>query len=188
MSRRWKIFAIVAVATAFLDQITKYAARAALPTDERGLGIAVPVIENFFDWRLSYNTGSAFGLFGSVGGARVLLTIVGVIAIGAILWMVRQARDDQRRLTWALGCVAGGAVGNIIDRILFGKVTDFVVWKYYDKEWPTFNVADVALVVGVGLLFLDMGKEGKAKTAADAADGVSDSSDKRAKPRRKRKR
>ncbi len=159
MNRKWKVFALVTALTMVLDQLTKWWARAALPSG----GKAVTVIENFFDWRLSYNTGSAFGLFGSVNGARIFLTIVGVVAIGAILWMVRQARDDQKRLVWALGCVAGGAIGNIIDRVLYGRVTDFVVWKYYEKEWPTFNVADVALVVGVGLLFLDMGKDGKGK-------------------------
>jgi signal peptidase II len=168
MNRRWKVFAAVSVLTMVADQITKYWARAVLPVDERGYGIAVPVIENFFDWRLSHNTGSAFGLFGGVTGARILLTLVGIVAVGAILWMVKKAEDNQRRLIWALGLVAGGAVGNIVDRVLFGKVTDFVVWKYYAKEWPTFNVADVALVVGVGLLFLDLGRDMTA-TAADCA-------------------
>lgn len=175
MTRRWKIFAAVGVATFVFDQITKYWARAALPVNDQGYGLPVVVIENFFEWRLSYNTGSAFGLFGSIGGARVFLTIVGIIAVGAILWMVKQARDDQTRLNWALGLVAGGAIGNIYDRVLFGKVTDFVVWKYYDKEWPTFNVADVALVIGVGLLFLDFGKEDKkAKDGDDSAEATAD--------------
>jgi signal peptidase II len=92
--------------------------------------------------------------------------VVGLVAIGAIFWMLHKARDNQTRLHWALGLVAGGAIGNIIDRILFGKVTDFVVWKYYQHEWPTFNVADAALCVGVGLLFLDINREAKAEAAA----------------------
>ena len=186
MNRRWKVFAAVSVLTMVADQITKYWARATLPVDERGYGIAVPVIENFFDWRLSHNTGSAFGLFGGVTGARILLTLVGIVAVGAIVWMVKKAEDHQRRLIWALGLVAGGAVGNIIDRVLFGKVTDFVVWKYYTKEWPTFNVADVALVVGVGLLFLDMGGDKKRKPteAIDAAEATAQTT---AKPKKGRK-
>lgn len=187
MTRRWKIFAAVGIGTFVFDQVTKYWARAALGVDDRGFGIPVEVIKNFFDWRLSFNTGSAFGLFGSVGGARIFLTIVGIIAVGAIVWMVRQARDDQTRLNWALGLVAGGAIGNIYDRVLFGKVTDFVVWKYYDKEWPTFNVADVALVIGVGLLFLDFGKDGKNKADEEQAGEKPAQKARTSKPARKSK-
>jgi len=191
MTRRWTIFTAVGIATIAFDQITKYWARAVLPVDDRGYGIAVPVIQNFFDWRLSYNKGSAFGLFDSIGGARVFLTIVGIIAVGAIVWMVKQARDDQTRLNWALGLVAGGAIGNIYDRVMFGEVTDFVVWKYYDTQWPTFNIADVALVVGVGLLFLDFGKEAVDKKSTGSGQPAEAVDEKKTRSRagaRKRKR
>lgn len=173
MPRRYLIFSIVAVLTAIADQVTKIWARATLPTTEQGYGIPVSVIENFWDWRLSHNPGSAFGLFGGTSGARVFLSIIGVIAVIAIVWMLVKAREDQKRLIVALGLVAGGAVGNLIDRIAFGVVTDFVVWRYHDTEWPTFNIADVALVVGVGLLFIDIGKEAKeeAKQAKEAKGG-----------------
>jgi len=157
--RRWKWFAVFGVFIFIADQLSKYWARNELPTDPRGFGLPVPIIENFWDWRLSYNTGSAFGLFSSVDGARIFLTVVGFVALGAILWMVHKATDDQRRLSAALGMVAGGAIGNVVDRLMFGKVTDFVVWKWYTHEWPTFNVADAALCVGVGLLFLDLGRQ-----------------------------
>jgi len=171
MSRRWKLFLIVAPVTILLDQLTKLWARHSLPTTPEGYGIPRTVINNFWDWRLSHNPGSAFGLFGGTGGARIFLTIVGIIAVVAISLMLRKASDKQRRLTIALGLVAGGAIGNLIDRIVFGVVTDFVVWKYYNHEWPTFNVADVALVVGVGLLFLDIGREPKESEGADSGDG-----------------
>ena len=171
VSRRWKWFTAFGVLTLVADQLTKYWARTALPSDSRGYGIPVPIIDNFWDWRLSYNTGSAFGLFSSVEGARIFLTVVGVIALGAILWMVRKATDGQRRLVAALGLVGGGAIGNVIDRIAFGKVTDFVVWKWYEHEWPTFNIADAALCVGVGLLFLDLGGQQRdEKRAAQARE------------------
>ncbi|HEU5058059.1 MAG TPA: signal peptidase II [Kofleriaceae bacterium] len=168
--RRWKWFTVFAVVTLVADQITKLWARHGLPVDSRGYGKPVSVIENFFDWRLSYNTGSAFGLFSSVTGARIFLTIVGMIALGAIVWMVHKGRDDQRRLMVGLGLVGGGAIGNVIDRVAFGKVTDFVVWKWYSHEWPTFNVADAALCVGVGLLFLDLGKQAKEEKAKQSAE------------------
>jgi signal peptidase II len=169
MQRRWKIFLFIGFLTLVADQITKVWARtlpAQLAPNGQRYGVAQPVIENFFDWRLSFNKGSAFSLFGEMSGARVFLTVVGVAAVLIILYMLHRARNDQTRLIYALGLVAGGAIGNLIDRIAFGQVTDFVVWKYYDKEWPTFNVADVALVIGVGLLFLDMIKETRAEAQA----------------------
>lgn len=170
MPRRWKIFLLIGFVTLVADQVTKVWARDALPTvvasNGQRYGVAEPVIENFFDWRLSFNKGSAFSLFGEMSGARVFLTVVGILAVLIMLYMLHRARNDQTRLIYALGLVAGGAVGNLIDRIAFGQVTDFIVWKYYDTEWPTFNIADVALVIGVGLLFLDMGKEVRAEAKA----------------------
>jgi signal peptidase II len=67
--------------------------------------------------------------------------------------------------------VGGGAIGNLIDRIAYGKVTDFIVWHIKDHEWPAFNVADAALVVGVGLMALDMLLTPKPSAAAAPARG-----------------
>jgi signal peptidase II len=175
MPRRWKIFLVIGFVTLVADQVTKLWARAALPTmvahNGRRYGVAQPVIENFFDWRLSFNTGSAFSLFGEMSGARAFLTVVGIAAVFIIGYMLHRARNEQTRLITALGLVAGGAIGNLVDRILFGEVTDFIVWKYYENEWPTFNIADVTLVIGVGLLFIDMGKEVRAEAKARKAEG-----------------
>ena len=184
MSRRWKLFTIVGLVTLIADQATKIWARNALPSfttpEGRTYGKTVPVIENFFDWRLSFNPGSAFSLFGEMSGARIFLSVIGLIAVGGILWMVHKARADQGRLIWALGLVAGGAVGNLVDRIAFGEVTDFVVWKYYDTEWPTFNVADVALVIGVGLLFLDMARDSRVPEGQEDAPASDQGKNRRA--------
>jgi signal peptidase II len=180
MSRRWNVFLIVGLLTIVADQATKVWSRHALPTQPAGCvvpddivahtcrGAMVEVIPNYWHWRLSFNPGSAFGLFHSADGARWFLSVIGILAVGGMVWMVAKARADQRSLIWALGLVAGGAVGNLIDRIYFGVVTDFVLWHYHDKEWPVFNIADVALVVGVGLMFLDIQREGKAEKAAKA--------------------
>lgn len=190
VDRKWLVFWTISIVSLVLDQATKIWARAALPVHGHGSGpggvcivpddliatIAtrgtggvscggspVSFINGYWEWRLSMNPGSAFGLFGSLGSSvtRVLLSIVGIAAVIGMVYMLRKSRADQRILHWALALVAGGAVGNLIDRILQGMVTDFVLWKYNTHEWPVFNVADVVLVVGVGLMFIDIQKEGK---------------------------
>jgi signal peptidase II len=195
MSRRWKIFLVVGVLSLVADQITKIWARGALPTvpgpGGRTYGLPVEVIPNFWDWRLSHNPGAAFGLFSSTDTARIFLSVIGILAIFAIFWMVKKAREDQTRLSVALGLVAGGAIGNLVDRIAFGVVTDFVVWKYHDTEWPTFNVADVTLVIGVALLFIDMGKEARLEAQQARAEQAHKAADtgkgqKNQKPKKKR--
>ncbi len=160
MGPRYKLFAAIAALSLVLDQLTKYWARQSLT-----LGKDVAVIGKFWLWRLSYNTGSAFGLFSSIGPARVMLSLVGIAACVAIFMILRKATDRQTWLTSALALVAGGALGNVIDRVLFAKVTDFVVWKYSSHEWPAFNVADAALVIGVAIMFLDVGRDQKKNKA-----------------------
>lgn len=180
--KKWLLFLIVGVVSLVADQVTKIWARDALPVvrprpggaacivpedivSHACQGLPVPVIDGFWEWRLSMNPGSAFGLFSSQDGARVGLSIVGVIAVFAMFWMLHKSRSDQRILHWALALVAGGAIGNLIDRIYFGVVTDFILWRYERHEWPVFNVADIVLVVGVGLMFIDIQKEGRREKA-----------------------
>jgi len=178
---KYRLFAIVMLLSLIADQATKVWARATLPVGGHGSGAGgtciIPddiiarhcgglpkvVIDGYWDWRLSQNPGSAFGLFGSFGAnfTRVLLSLIGIGAVIGMMVMLRKARPDQRILHWALALVAGGAIGNLIDRIYFSEVTDFILWKYKTHEWPVFNVADVVLVVGVGLMFIDIQKENK---------------------------
>ena len=193
IDRKWPLFVIVTVLSVIADQLTKIWARTlpvighgslpggkcAVPGDivhRMCIGDTVKVTSVgplSWDWRLSMNPGSAFGLFSSEDGARIFLSIVGIAAVIGMVYMLRKARPDQLILHWALALVAGGAIGNLIDRIQYGVVTDFVLWHYNTHEWPVFNVADVVLVVGVGLMFLDIQKEGrreKAQKTAAAAD------------------
>lgn len=150
MQRRWKIFVIVAALAALADQLTKLWANAALADTGHKT-----VIANFFDLQLSFNTGAAFSMFDSGGSVgRVLLTIVAFCALGFIGWMVHKAENQHTGTVVALGLIAGGAVGNLIDRILHGQVTDFILWRYYEHRWPVFNIADAVLLVGVALLLL----------------------------------
>jgi signal peptidase II len=192
--RKWLVFWVVSIISLVLDQVTKIWARAELPVLGHGSGAggtcivpedlitaiatkgaegincggkAVSFIDGYWEWRLSMNPGSAFGLFGSLGSSvtRVLLSVVGILAVGGMVWMLKKSRPDQRILHWALAFVAGGAVGNLVDRIYYGMVTDFILWKYKTHEWPVFNIADVVLVVGVGLMFIDIQKENKREKA-----------------------
>ncbi len=188
---KWILFAVVTVLSLVADQVTKIWARGALPVMGHGTGsngaCVVPhdimsglcrgeakhVVGSFWDWRLSMNPGSAFGLFAGTSFARVLLSLVGIAAVIGMIVMLRKSRPDQKILHWALALVAGGAIGNLIDRIYFGVVTDFILWHYNEHEWPVFNVADVVLVIGVGLMFIDIQKEnkrtGKKKSKAERA-------------------
>jgi signal peptidase II len=181
VDKRWKIFWVVGLISLVLDQVTKIYSRHVLPVRPEGCdipadiiarkcyGVTVQFIDGFWDWRLSMNTGSAFSLFGSRPEiARIFLSVVGILAVGGMVWMLKKSRADQRILHWALALVAGGAVGNLIDRMLFGGVTDMILWRYQKHEWPVFNIADVALVAGVGLMFIDIHKEGKREKAIKA--------------------
>ena len=151
MQRRWKIYAGIAFLAALADQLTKLWARSALPVDGAGRGVRVSVVENFFDLVLAHNTGAAFSLLADQSGGRVLLSVLGVVGVGAITWMAARARPDQTGLVAALGLMAGGAIGNLVDRIRLGTVTDFVLWRCYEHTWPVFYVADVCLSVAIGI-------------------------------------
>jgi signal peptidase II len=179
--KKWKLFWTVGAISLVLDQVTKIWARSSLPVIGHGSGpggkCVIPddiihrmcggqpktVISGYWEWRLSMNPGSAFGLFGSIGPeiTRWFLSAIGIAAVAGMIMMMRRAKAEQKVLHLALALVAGGAVGNLIDRVIFSVVTDFVLWKYKAHEWPVFNVADVVLVVGVILMFFDIGGENK---------------------------
>jgi signal peptidase II len=151
MASKYKAFLMAFLLTIAADQGSKIWARHDLRPRYPGV---VTVINGFFELRYSENTGSAFGLLRGVPGARVLFFVVGIGALYIVYSYLRKAAPGARRLAVELGLLAGGAIGNIIDRAAFAKVTDFIVWKVGSHEWPTFNIADAALVVGViGLLF-----------------------------------
>jgi signal peptidase II len=166
MAAKYKAFLIAILLSLALDQGTKIWARHSLRPKYPEV---VTVIPGYFELRYSENTGSAFGLFRGLPGARYLFFVVGVGALLVVSNYLRRAKPEQRRLGVELGLLAGGAIGNIIDRAAFAKVTDFVVWKVGAHEWPTFNIADAALVLGViGLLF-DLRPDEKNAPAASKA-------------------
>jgi signal peptidase II len=147
---RVAVFLTVLLLTAGFDQGTKEWARA-LPA-----GSGQPVIDGVWDWQVAQNTGAAFSLFASSPEiARVVLSLLALGALVAIIVVALRTRPEQRLTRIALALVAGGALGNLVDRVRLGSVTDFIKWHYHDRVWPLFNVADVALVIGAVLLVID---------------------------------
>ncbi len=175
--RKYGLFLVAFVIALGADQASKMWARAELRPRCRvlePLPYACPpreVIPGWFDLRYSENPGSAFGLFRDLPLGRWLLLVVGIGALVVVYRLLRKLAPDQLRVAMELGLLAGGALGNIVDRLTRSVVTDFVVWKFHGHtifgmtEWPTFNIADAALVVGVLALFFDM-KSDPAKEAA----------------------
>lgn len=161
--RRAVIFLAILVLGVALDQGSKAWARTLpvsppgcdVPADliaHRCRGVPQPVIDGYWEWELAFNTGAAFSSF---RGAQLLLSAlagVALIALGVMAW---RARPEQRLRRIALAVIAGGALGNLIDRVRDGAVTDFVRWRVGEARWPIFNVADAALLVGVALLLLE---------------------------------
>ena len=95
------------------------------------------------------------------------------IALLVIFFMLKSAKLQKQLLIWSLSLVAGGAVGNLIDRVRFEYVIDFIVWKYTDAHrWPTFNLADAFICVGVGLMAIELFLEGKREKALKSEQPV----------------
>jgi signal peptidase II len=144
-------YLLVSLAVLVLDQWTKWLVEIHLPHHA-----AQPVIPGFLNLTHVRNTGVAFGLFASDGGSGGwLLTLLGLgalTAVGLYYWFT-PSRD--RTLLVALALVVGGAVGNLIDRVSSGAVTDFVDVYVGLHHWPSFNVADSAISVGILLMAID---------------------------------
>jgi signal peptidase II len=123
----------------------------------------VPVIEGFWNWYRTYNTGAAFSLLADAGGWQKWLFAGLALAISALMtWMLACTRRNDYRQALPLALIIGGALGNVIDRFVHGHVVDFIQWHLGQHYWPAFNVADSAVVAGaVGLaLFGLLGKPG----------------------------
>ena len=153
-TRKYVLFGVFAAVSIALDQWTKVLAREVLrPLDPYHPRV---VIDGFFKLRYSENRGVAFGMLQEMTGGRIVLTLMAVGAFALVLYYLRKSEPQATRLHVALGLVGGGAIGNLIDRMIYGRVTDFIVWHVKDHEWPAFNIADAALCIGVGLMVLDM--------------------------------
>jgi signal peptidase II len=110
---------------------------------------------SFFNVVRVHNSGAAFSFLSNAGGwQRWLFTGIGIVATIFIVWMLR-SHAGQRLFAFALSCILGGAVGNVVDRVLHGYVVDFLDFHYAGMHFPAFNVADSAITIGAGCLILD---------------------------------
>ncbi len=120
------------------------------------LGERYMVVQDYFDLTLVYNPGAAFSFLAGAGGwQRWFFIAIGIGASAFILWLLVR-HGSQRLFGLALSLILGGAIGNVIDRVVHGKVVDFLLVHWQDRWYfPAFNVADSAITVGAMLLVLD---------------------------------
>lgn len=145
---------VAAVVALVLDQATKLWLLFVFDLGHRGLVRVTP----FFDLVLAWNTGISYGWFSDQGptGQAVLVAVKALAVVALAVWM---AKSQTRLATVALGMIIGGAIGNTIDRLAYGAVADFALLHIQIGEkiynWYVFNIADVAIVAGVGALLYD---------------------------------
>jgi signal peptidase II len=153
LTNAFKATATAPAAVTFAEQLDRF-----LYTLHPNRIRSVEVFENFWHFRYVENPGAAFGfLADQESWLRLPLFItITIVATGFICWMFRETTPEQRLMRFTLGIILGGALGNFIDRIRLGYVIDFIDWHWYEHNWPTFNIADSAISVGVALLVIEM--------------------------------
>jgi signal peptidase II len=163
VSRRIALGAAVGLCVLALDQASKWWILNGLDLPDRGAIAVLPVLNLTLVW----NKGITFGLFGGQNaiGSAVLAVVALAVVVALALWL---RRAESLLVAAALGAIAGGAIGNVIDRARYGAVVDFIHAHIGNVSWYVFNVADAAIVCGVATLVLDglRGRPG-ARAAAD---------------------
>jgi signal peptidase II len=133
-----------------LDQASKRIADSLLDLHE-----VIPLLP-FIALRKAYNPGAAFSFLSNASGwQRWFFVGLALVVIGVLVAWVRRLPAGQERLMYGLALILGGAAGNLIDRLLYGHVIDFIDLYYGAWHWPTFNIADSAITLGAALLILD---------------------------------
>ncbi|MBI1995710.1 MAG: signal peptidase II [Deltaproteobacteria bacterium] len=130
------------------DQLTKFIVDQSMP-----LHHSIPVIDDLFSLTYIRNTGAAFGIFaGSAAAFRLpFLIVFSLVAIGFVIVMLRRLPEQETGLITALAFILGGAIGNLIDRLAYGEVIDFLDFYWSGYHWPAFNVADSFITMGVAI-------------------------------------
>lgn len=150
------LYLLVALAVFVIDQATKWLVKTNMVIGER-----IPVLGEFFMLTSHRNKGAAFGIL--QGKTPFFLTVTVIFVIGIAWYMYRTHKDGSRLLPFALSLMLGGAIGNFLDRAIYGEVVDFLQFTFrgsifgweYDYIFPIFNMADSAIVCGVLLVLFD---------------------------------
>lgn len=165
---------IVAALAICFDQLTKVIVRRTVANTIANSG-PIKVIEGWFNITHAKNTGMAFGM---LRGWNPVFIVVGFVAIGFIFVYYRQFKAS-RWMRISLGLLLGGALGNLIDRIIFGHVTDFLQfyhplrwWFGHLRWWPSFNIADACVVAGAAMLILGMFERSKSVDNGDQSEEI----------------
>ena len=142
----------VAAAVFVLDRLSKWIIESRVSFSD-----TYRVIPGFFDIVNSQNRGVAFGILNdsTFEWRTTLLVVASIAAVIVVSIVVWNARRMDRLSLWGLSLILGGAAGNVFDRMVWGRVTDFLLFYVGEYQWPAFNVADSAIVIGSGLLLLD---------------------------------
>ena len=174
---------VSSVITVWLDQWSKQWALKALYLKAKAGEVIAPAdaaelysrnieVTSWFNFHLVGNKGAAWGIFKNLPEQwRVLFfAVLTIVALAMMFIMYLQSRG-QTLMKVALILIIGGAIGNFIDRLSIGYVIDFIDWHYGGKHWPTFNIADVWISVGVGLMLIDMIRQGTNGEAGASSEG-----------------
>ena len=153
MKRKYWVLLIFCFGILLLDQWTK-----SLIVQKLSLYQRVEVIQGFFNIVHVRNTGGAFGIFGGEKGGlgSILFVVVSLLAIGSIVYLFIKIKENEKTLALSFSLVLSGAIGNLIDRLRYGEVIDFLDFYLSSTHWPAFNVADSAICIGIGLLALEL--------------------------------
>lgn len=154
--KKYLLSGILATIVVIIDQLTKFLIKANIPLKK-----SIVVVDRFFHLTHVRNTGGAFSLLSEASNTFFMITSSIALVI-VLIYLVRTPSDRLWHMT-SLSLIFGGAVGNMIDRIRFGEVIDFIDLFYKDFHWPAFNIADSAITTGVLIIFIDMVFSGRKK-------------------------
>ncbi len=155
---RYLILAVVGLGTVVLDQVTKLYIMGAMRLHE-----TIPIVPNLFSLTYIRNPGAAFGILASSSSLfrLIFFGVMSVFALGLLLTIFFRLQDDDWVGQVFISGILGGAIGNLLDRVRYGEVIDFLDFYVDAYHWPAFNVADTAISLGVGFLILHFAFEKK---------------------------
>jgi signal peptidase II len=151
LSGKWNRIGAWLAVIVFLDQFTKIVVDRTMTPHQ-----SIAIVDGLFSLIYVRNTGAAFGIF--AGSAEIFrrpfLILVSILASGFIVTLLRRLADQEKGLITALTFVLGGAIGNLIDRVFYGEVIDFLDFYWRNHHWPAFNIADSFITIGVAIALI----------------------------------